>query len=583
MSQASVAFEFKAVVKSDPARLLKGQLKCGVTAEGLRLQQGKKLDLLLPVGTFASGGDGGRFRVQVGGREVELAVASWALYPQRLARDLCAFLGGQRPPLAQQDYAIPPYLYVPAVLPLGIPALTRGGALWGALGFGLAGGCLAIIRREQWPAAARVASALGLSAAGYAVVIALLFLVMKPAWLVENKPEIPSPAAEPVQGMLGPVDTWKADVDPATGKLTIDTWNDRKGATTYNLLPGMEQDNLYQTSAPKKLPGEPLVLTHADVPITRLAFAPDSKTLATLDGRNYCRMWDTTTGKELVGFTVGRSAGWFAFSPDSEHLMAWDGSGPAALRRTATGQEVRRLDMGGLGTGGGTWNSDCDFSPDGKLFAGQRDGKIRFWRMPNFDPVDFPHVSTGFDKPKRVLQFLRFGLDSKTLITTSAGEDGHGPGVLRRYEEVWNLEKPESPRLLTSFKDENSTNALHLSLDRKLVLSTNGQIAEVVDWATDRTITRLDGSRQTIKSMATTTDGLTLITGHGAATGPSAVNLSLWDLRRLKLLGSFLCAASSPAPVADAWVAVSADGRLLAIALANSVNIWKLEAISTAK
>src|SRR5262245_10454362 len=196
MSQASASFDFKAVVKNDPAKLLKGQVQCRLTPQGLRLQQGKKLDLLLPVGTAASDGEGGRFRVRVEGREVELAVASWALYPHRLARDVCAFLQGQRPPLARQEYAVPPCLYVPAVLPLGIPFLTQGGAIWGALGFGLAGGCLAIVRREQWPVAARLAAALGLVMLGYAILFAVLLFIVRPAWLLTMKPEKSAPAPE---------------------------------------------------------------------------------------------------------------------------------------------------------------------------------------------------------------------------------------------------------------------------------------------------------------------------------------------------------------------------------------------------
>src|SRR5262249_357511 len=154
-----------------------------------------------------------------------------------------------------------------------------GGALWAGLGFGLAGACIGIIRREQWPVAARVASALGLSAVGYAVLFAVLLFVTKPAWLVESKPNQPAPTTVEVRGEPGQIDTWKAEVDPKTGKMVMDSWNDNKNVTSYILFPGIDQKNLNPALAPKMLPGEPVVLKHDNVPVFRLAFAPDGKTL----------------------------------------------------------------------------------------------------------------------------------------------------------------------------------------------------------------------------------------------------------------------------------------------------------------
>jgi len=576
VSQASTApFDFKAAVKNDPAKLLKGQLQCCVSSHGLRLQQGKKLDLLLPVGTAASCGDDGRLRVPIEGREVELTATSWALYPQRLARDLCAFLQGRRPPLVRHDYTIPPYLYVPAVLPLGIPVLTLGGALWAGLGFGLAGACTGIIRREQWPVAARVASVLGLSAAGYAVVFAVLLLVVKPAWLVESKPNQPAPAPVDLRGEPGQIDTWKAEIDPKTGKMVMDSWNDNKNVTHYSILPGIDQKNLNPALAPKVLPGEPVVLKKDNVPIFRMAFAPDGKTLATLDEQTgACRLWDTATGKERASFFLNwATAGWFTFSPDGKYFVAWDGTGKAPLRSPETGEVVRHLDTGDLQGGRA---SDCDFAPDGKLFAGIGDGKIRFWRMPEAEPVNYPHVSAAFAKPQRILHFLRFGLDSKTLLTTSGGDDASSKR--HRFDEVWNLEKPEPARLLRGFTDDQFIAGLELSLDRKLVLSSNHGNGEVLDWATDRITHGFDDSRGSVASMATTPDGQTLVAGHGPA-GAGAPNLSLWDLRSRKLVAAY----HLPTPATVTLVAVSADGKLLAAVLANGVGIWKLDAILAAK
>src|SRR5262249_22775740 len=161
-----------------------------------------------------------------------------------------------------------------------------------------------IVRREQWPVAARLAAALGLVMLGYAILFAVLLFIVRPAWLLTMKPEKSAPAPEPVRGELSQGDTWEADVEPATGTMTMDTWdssakashNCPDGLHKLHVVPAIDQGNLNDAATPKKLPGEPFVLTHGNDPVSRIAFAPDGKTLASLDGRDKCRLWNTTTG-----------------------------------------------------------------------------------------------------------------------------------------------------------------------------------------------------------------------------------------------------------------------------------------------
>src|SRR6185369_14082754 len=63
---------------------------------------------------------------------------------------------------------------------LGIPIVTLGGAIPTAVGFGLAGACLALARLEKVPAALRIGSSFGLSAVAYAVILILLLRIHKP-------------------------------------------------------------------------------------------------------------------------------------------------------------------------------------------------------------------------------------------------------------------------------------------------------------------------------------------------------------------------------------------------------------------
>jgi multidrug efflux pump subunit AcrB len=73
-----------------------------------------------------------------------------------------------------------------ALLPLVIPAVAiplnlllgglAGGALWGVIGGGLAGTCLAIACRRTWSSVARLAIALGLAQLGFAILLGALAL-----------------------------------------------------------------------------------------------------------------------------------------------------------------------------------------------------------------------------------------------------------------------------------------------------------------------------------------------------------------------------------------------------------------------
>ncbi|HEV3263593.1 MAG TPA: hypothetical protein VG013_42550 [Gemmataceae bacterium] len=170
-------FEFKAVIKRDPDKSLKGAYQARVTPRGLRLTKAKKDPFLVPVGTPVTYLGGNRLALTLDGREVEVHVTKFRSYQQRLARDVAAFLKGKKQ-LDPGSYAMEWYLLVPAALPLGIPIITLGGALPAALGCGLAGGCYAIAQKERWPVGARIAASLALAGIGYVAVIALVGLTL---------------------------------------------------------------------------------------------------------------------------------------------------------------------------------------------------------------------------------------------------------------------------------------------------------------------------------------------------------------------------------------------------------------------
>jgi hypothetical protein len=162
---------FTAAVSKDSAKEFKGQCKAEMTSEGLWLRKGKK-ELLLPVGANAEHCRGNRLAVElVDGRRVELGVVRFGSYVNRLSEDVVDYLNGERRGPRSSGYKLEWYLYLPAVLPLGIPILTLGGVLPMMLGFGMAGACMGIAQQHRWPIGTRLALEIGLAILAYIVLV----------------------------------------------------------------------------------------------------------------------------------------------------------------------------------------------------------------------------------------------------------------------------------------------------------------------------------------------------------------------------------------------------------------------------
>jgi hypothetical protein len=169
-------FQFRVEVKSDPDGDMQGAYLARCRPRGLRLERGDE-KVLLPIGAPARYLGGNRFEVELDGRPVQMAVSrDWRTALHRLTRDVVGFLEGKRPALMAADYVLPIYLFVPVVLPLGIPILTLGGALPAAAGFGLTAACFAIAQQERLSRILRVFLMLGVSGLAYAALIGLLLL-----------------------------------------------------------------------------------------------------------------------------------------------------------------------------------------------------------------------------------------------------------------------------------------------------------------------------------------------------------------------------------------------------------------------
>jgi RNA polymerase sigma factor (sigma-70 family) len=121
-----------------------------------------------------------------------------------------------------------------------------------------------------------------------------------------------------------------------------------------------------------------------------VAFSPDSRIVASGSLDRNTRLWEVTTGREIMTLTGHeRSVTAVAFAPGGRVLVSadggcvqprfWEGRPPLSIRfwDVGTGKELARL--GGHGSG----VTALEFSPDGKrLVAGLNNGTALVWRVP---------------------------------------------------------------------------------------------------------------------------------------------------------------------------------------------------------
>lgn len=97
--------------------------------------------------------------------------AELQLAPRAAAAPAAALVAVQP---ADSAAAMPWWLWVLAVLPLGVMILTRGGVIWGAMGGALMGLNMWVGKKPELHIGARTGIIIAVSAAAYAIVIPLV-------------------------------------------------------------------------------------------------------------------------------------------------------------------------------------------------------------------------------------------------------------------------------------------------------------------------------------------------------------------------------------------------------------------------
>jgi RNA polymerase sigma factor (sigma-70 family) len=287
----------------------------------------------------------------------------------------------------------------------------------------------------------------------------------------------------------------------------------------------------------------------------RLAFAPDGKSLATVDfTKAVLSFWDVAAGTERRTLTLSKGAlAAAAFSPDWRRLATAGGRGQKVIRLwdLAGGKELRRIDVPSETFG-------VAFSPDGKLLAsgdirtdaGEAEVNVRLWNVATGKELRrFPMDVFAVDQ-------LAFTSDGKQL---AAGGRGLSP-----VARVWDV---GSGKPVVDFPERDvMVGSTAYSPDGRMLV-TGDDVLDLWDPTTGRRIRRIGSAAQPLYHPTFSPDGRYL-----AAEGEDGI-LRLWEPATGKVVRHWRVHEKF------SWLGfgLSPDGRALATGGNDrSIRFWEL-------
>jgi WD40 repeat protein/tRNA A-37 threonylcarbamoyl transferase component Bud32 len=278
-----------------------------------------------------------------------------------------------------------------------------------------------------------------------------------------------------------------------------------------------------------------------------VGFSSDGKRLASVSSHRTVKVWDATTGAEVLTrpglpfLDLGLAA---AFSPDGKPL-ATAAPDSVTVVDTDTGREIL-TSQGGRVIG----HNNMAFSPDSRYFAvGERD--VEIWDLQKQQEVRTIESRTNVS-----LRSLAFSSDGKRLIT----------GKFDSIIKVWDLDTGAEVRVLKGHTHQ--VTSLACSPDGKLLASSStdakglGEL-KVWDLRTGKVICSFKGHTREVTRLLFSPDGSRLVSASVDQT------IRIWDPTTGEPAGSFMGHRKG----VDGLV-FSPDGKRLASAAGDEVKVW---------
>jgi eukaryotic-like serine/threonine-protein kinase len=284
---------------------------------------------------------------------------------------------------------------------------------------------------------------------------------------------------------------------------------------------------------------ELLSLEGHDAPITCVAFRIDGQRLATGGFDKTVRIWDSMTGKKLLSLEGHAETIWSAaFSPDGQRLASGSQDTTVRIWDCATGKELLSL----RGHSGSV--ESLAFSPDGKrLASATNQGEERIW-----------DTATGKQLSAHKAQFcsrlrVAFGPDGRRLASAHSGDS------VMIWDDYLPADRPE-------LKDTGWPLDLAFSRDGRRLASTDEKVVKIWDIESGGKPISLKGHAAQVWSLAFSPDGDRLASGSldGA--------IKLWEVTEKEVFS-----LGSPPGYGESWQ-VTGDQRMPFESYNKVVNIW---------
>jgi len=284
-----------------------------------------------------------------------------------------------------------------------------------------------------------------------------------------------------------------------------------------------------------------------------LATSPDGILLASGSSDKTIKLWDWTTGKEIMTLN-GHSSGVLAiaFSPDGRLLASGSGDKTIKLWQLPNRKAVRSL------TGHEEAVNALAFSPDGKVLASSgRDRAIRLWQVKGgLFPLGRGNKAKVLGRHPDAVNALAFSPDGKVLA--SGGRD--------RAIRLWPLGAAENVR--QSKEHQGEIAALAFSPDGKVLASGSGDnTIKLWQVRTGRSSRTLVGHAQGVNAIALHPNG------EIVASASQDRSVKLWQLKT----GQELLALAGHTASAYAVVFNPEGTRVASGSKDTTIKIWRCD------
>ena len=323
--------------------------------------------------------------------------------------------------------------------------------------------------------------------------------------------------------------------------------------------------------------------------VGEIAYSPDGKLLATIDGDGELELWDAATGRRRLAIELGEMDGMriegMAFAPDGRSLAVRTGS-VTILYEAATGRPIWRFEEKSQTRQGNAQPVDLAFTPDGSILAAS------FWH----EPIVLWEAGTGrrirsFDADSKHLSNLAFMPDGKVLISALSctsvgpafpGDKGKGPEQsliwlwdVATGHETRRIELGKSTVGRTTLAPDGKTLAVVLAgredrdlQGRAVINATAERGIRLLDLTTGREVRRFGGGETIPRGLAFSPDGTRLAAGEETFNPASIVDnfprstrLHVWDVATGRAVHEWeirapgtMCLAFAPGGRDLAWV-----------------------------